>query len=298
MEQSVQKYIVYLSKEKNYSDKTLEAYRCDILSFRDYIVGFGVDYRVVDYDNVRGWIVCLVEEGLQNRSINRKVSALKGFYQFLMQLKEVGKNPLQLHRSLKVKKKLQIPFSRKEIDVVCQALRSEHTFEKLRDLVIIELLYGLGLRRAELVNLKVTDIDFNLHQVRVIGKGDKRRNLPMLESLEEVLVEYLRLRDLELKEIGVRDALVLNKRRNKVDEMFVYRVINGYFSNATSKEKNSPHVLRHSFASHLIENGADINSIKELMGHESLSTTQMYAQVNLAELKKVYKASHPRMKKK
>ncbi|UVD80662.1 tyrosine-type recombinase/integrase [Myroides albus] len=297
MEESLQRFLAYLDKEKNYSDKTIIAYKRDIESFMAFLEVECVSYKEVTYDQVRGWLVGLAESGIQNRSINRKVSALRSYYKFLMQVKEVELNPLQLHRSLKVKKRLQLPYSKQEIELVRERLVAEEGFDSLRDLVIVELLYGVGLRRAELVNLKVNDIDFDLHQVRVVGKGNKRRNIPMIMELEELLKRYIKVRDLEVSEIACGGELLLNKRRNKIDEMFVYGVINRYFSDTTSKEKNSPHVLRHSFATHLLENGADINSIKELMGHESLSTTQMYAQVNLSELKKVYKATHPRTKK-
>lgn len=296
MSENLEKFIEYLQKERNYSDKTIIAYQNDIGDFVTFLEGLALDYLKVGYDGVRLWIVELSEQGLTNRSINRKTSALSSYYKFLLKIEEVETNPLYLHRSLKVEKKLQLPFSVKEIDVVRAMFEGKDDFESLRDLLIVEMLYCLGLRRAELVALELKDVDFYLHQVKIYGKGSKERVVPMLASLEELVKLYLESRrEIMVKDTGVKSLLV-NISGKKIDEMFVYRIINGYFSNATTKEKKSPHMLRHSFATHLLEGGADINSIKELMGHESLSTTQGYAQINLSELKKVYQSSHPRGK--
>lgn len=297
MNVDLQKFLDYLKCERNYSVKTLIAYENDIATFLEFLEEEGYVYSDITYDVIRGWIINLSEKGLENRTINRKISSLRTFYRFLQQIKRITVDPLQLHRSLRMKKKLQLPFSRKEIADVRQFLEQGDDFDSLRDLIIVELLYGLGLRRAELVGLKIVDFDFYLHQVKVVGKGDKMRFIPLVDELEKIVKKYLLSRKLVLRDIGDHGVLLVNSKGNKIDEMFVYRVINRYFSNATTKEKKSPHMLRHSFATHLIENGADINSVKELMGHESLSTTQMYTQVNLEEMKKVYLSAHPRIKK-
>ncbi len=298
MDKNVERFIEYLDKEKNYSLKTIEAYEHDIISYIDFLVLKDLDYLTVKYDGVRLWVVELSEQKLTNRSINRKMSSLRSFYKFLLKIEEVEVSPLQLHRSLKMEKKLQLPFSVKEIDEVRNMLIGKEDFNSVRDLLIVEMLYCLGLRRAELVALEVNDIDFYLHQVKIHGKGNKVRVIPTVQVVEDLLKKYLTYRSLVLSEMEKNPALLVSERGNKINEMFVYRVINGYFSNATTKEKRSPHMLRHSFATHLLENGADINSIKELMGHESLATTQGYAQINLSELKKIYQGAHPRMKKK
>lgn len=297
MELLVVKYRDYLEKERNYSKDTVVAYLGDVQSFGEFVIGDGVALIDVCYDEVRAWIVCLSEAGLGNRSINRKMSALKSFYGFLQKIGQVEVNPLQLHRSLKENKKLQIPFSQQEMDMVRALFDGKDDFESLRDLLIIELLYSLGLRLSELTSLEVGDFDLYSKTVSVVGKGDKERRLPLLMELVVLLQGYLGVREGVLagrKESG----LLLLKNGNKVEESFVYRMINNYFSMVTSKEKKSPHVLRHTFATHLLNNGADINSIKELMGHSSLSSTEVYTHANLAELKKVYEVSHPRMKKK
>ncbi|MDM1511461.1 tyrosine-type recombinase/integrase [Myroides odoratimimus] len=298
MFENLEKFIEYIQKERKYSDKTVIAYQNDIGDYVSFLEQLSLDYLKAGYDGVRLWIVKLSEEGLTNRSINRKTSALSSFYKFLLKIGEVETNPLYLHRSLKVEKKLQLPFSVKEIDIVRAMFEGKEDFNSLRDLLIVEMLYCLGLRRAELVALEVEDVDFYLHQVRVSGKGSKQRIVPLLGSVEVLLKKYLEARSLVLGSVEGIKILLVTELGKKVDEMFVYRVINSYFSNATTKEKKSPHMLRHSFATHLLEGGADINSIKELMGHESLSTTQGYAQINLSELKKVYQNSHPRGKNK
>lgn len=292
----VERFLEYLTKERKYSLLTVKAYRVDIYSFNDFVVLHNQNLAGVDYDLVRLWIVKLSSDGLSNRTINRKLSSLKSFYKFLQQIGSVKVHPMQLHRSLKIDKTLQVPFSRIEIQKVRQKLRDEGTLVCIRDLVVIDLLYLLGLRRSELVNLKLGDFDFSAKQLRVLGKGDKVRYLPILDELVDLCLEYL---DIRASFIEVEhNGFVVMEDGNKINEMFVYRLINGYFSNVTTKEKKSPHMLRHSFASHLIEEGADINSVKELMGHESLATTSIYTQVNLQELKKAYQSAHPRRLKK
>ncbi|MEC4116147.1 tyrosine-type recombinase/integrase [Myroides phaeus] len=298
MDKNLERFIEYLYKEKNYSAETIKAYEYDIVTYVDFLASKDLDYLTVKYDGVRLWIVELSEQGVSNRSINRKMSSLRSYYKFLQKIEEVDVSPLQLHRSLKVEKKLQLPFSVNEIDAVRERLDGLEDFNSIRDLLIVEMLYCLGLRRAELVALKISDVDFYQHQVKVLGKGDKVRVIPVVQVVEKILKKYISVRGLVMSNMDKNDNLLVNEKGNKINEMFVYRVINRYFSNVTTKEKKSPHVLRHSFATHLLENGADINSIKELMGHESLGTTQGYAQINLKELKKVYQGAHPRMKKK
>ena len=297
MELIIEKYRDYLIKERNYSKDTVLAYVGDVTSFNEFLAESGLDLIGVEYTEIRSWIVLLSENGLGNRSINRKISSLKSFYRFLQKIEQIEFNPLQLHRSLKEEKKLQLPFSQKEMDMVRELFEGKCDFESLRDLLIIEMLYSLGLRRSELVSIRLRDLDFYSATVLVQGKGGKERMLPLLSELVLLLKEYIGVRKIVLEE-RAEEGLLLLKNGNKIDESFVYRVINNYFSKVTSKEKKSPHVLRHTFATHLLNNGADINSIKELMGHSSLSSTEIYTHANLTELKRVYEVAHPRMKKK
>lgn len=296
MVQALEKYRDYLDVELRYAAYTVEAYLKDIGGFASFLEEVGVSYLEVDYDVVRSWIVVLSKEGLVNRSINRKMSALKSFYLFLQKTAVVEVNPLRFHRSLKVGHIVQVPFSEQELLEVRSLFEGKSDFDSVRDLLIIELLYGLGLRRGELVALRVLDVDLYSRTIRIQGKGAKVRVMPLLDVLSGLLERYLVLR--EACFLGVDDAyLVLTNHGKKVNDSFVYRIVNDYFSKVSSKEKRSPHVLRHTFATHLLNNGADINSIKELMGHASLSSTEIYTHASLSELKQVYKAAHPRMKK-
>ncbi|MHC5202898.1 tyrosine-type recombinase/integrase [Myroides sp. LJL119] len=296
MEQNIEKFLDYLLKEKKYSVLTIQAYKVDIISFFKFVKQLDVEIVTVNYDLIRLWIVELSSREYSNRSINRKLSSLKSFFKFQQHIGQIHINPMQLHRSLKVGKRLQIPFSRKEIESVRNQLLSRNDFAGLRDLLVVDLFYLLGIRRSELIGLKLSDIDLIGKRIRILGKGSKVRYVPMIDELISLCEEYLVARSLVVDKAEIH--FVVLDDGNKVNEMFVYRLINSYFSNVTTKEKKSPHMLRHSFASHLIEEGADINSVKELMGHESLSTTSIYTQVNLQELKRVYEKAHPRKLKK
>lgn len=298
MDKNLEKFLEYLQKEKNYSSHTIEAYQQDIASFLVFVAESEQDYLIIKYEVVRLWIVALMEANLSKRSINRKMSALKAFYKFLMKVGEVEVSPLQQHKTLKVEKKLQLPFSVAEVDAVRLSLESQEGFDALRDLVIVEMLYCLGLRRSELCGVQVADVDFYTRMIRITGKGNKVRYVPMIDQLLVLLKRYKAEREIVLRDVQKINDFLIDGKGTKVDEIFVYRMINLYFSKTTTKEKNSPHMLRHAFATHLLENGADINSIKELMGHQSLASTEVYAHVNLKELKETYMKTHPRLKKK
>lgn len=297
MDKNVAKFLEYLDKEKNYSSHTIEAYQRDIASFLVFMTEVEQEYLTIKYEGVRQWIVQLMEGGMSKRSINRKISALKAFYKFLMKVGEVEVSPLQQHKTLKVEKKLQLPFSVEEVDAVRFTLEAQEGFDALRDLVIVEMLYCLGLRRSELCGVQVSDVDFYTRMIRITGKGNKVRYVPMIDHLVALLKRYYAERENVLRDVQKINYFLIDGKGTKVDEIFVYRTINLYFSKTTTKEKNSPHMLRHAFATHLLENGADINSIKELMGHQSLASTEVYAHVNLKELKETYMKTHPRLKK-
>lgn len=298
MDKNLDRFLEYLEKEKNYSSHTIVAYQNDIAAFLLEVEDQEKNYLTIKYEVVRLWIVVLMESGVSKRSINRKMSALKAFYKFLMKVGEVEVNPLQQHKTLKIEKKLQLPFSVAEVDKVRALLDAMEGFEALKDLVIVEMLYCLGLRRSELCSIQVADVDFYTQMIRITGKGNKVRYVPIIESLAVLLKRYLSEREMVLRDVPKINYFLIDSKGAKVDEIFVYRAINLYFSKATTKEKNSPHMLRHAFATHLLENGADINSIKELMGHQSLASTEVYAHVNLKELKAVYMKTHPRLRKK
>ena len=293
-----QKFLDYLQIERNYSQHTTAAYRRDLMSFRDFCVASygGFDFKEVNYPMVRSWIVTLVEIGNSNRTINRKASSLKAYFKYLLKTKQLEINPLDKHRALKTETKVEIPFSKQEIRAVLDSFEFDNSFEGVRDKTIIELFYATGMRRAELINLTVNDVDFANKTIKVLGKRNKERILPILPVIERLLGEYLQLRG-QIEGSSSTDCLFILKNGHKIHESFVYRTINGYFSKASTKQKKSPHILRHSFATHLLNEGADLNAVKELLGHSSLASTQVYTHNSIAVLKKQYGQAHPRGKK-
>lgn len=290
-----QAFTEYLQLEKKYSPHTVTAYLKDLEDFQKFAseVYQYADIVTVNYSIVRSWIVSLVDSGISNRTVNRKISSLKTYYKFLLKTSQIEINPLAKHKALKTSKKIQVPFSEKEIGNVMEMLQVENNFEGLRDRLIVELFYSTGIRRAELINIKLNDVSFAQKTIKVLGKRNKERIIPLLPSVLNTINGYLPFRE-QLENIKGVDYLFLTQKGVKVYEMLVYRIINTYFSRTSEKVKKSPHILRHSFATHLLNEGADINAVKELLGHSSLASTQVYAQNSIAKLKEVYKNSHPR----
>lgn len=286
----------FLAIEKNYTVHTVNAYLGDLKKFCDFCgQNFpDTDLRFVDYSLVRLWIVQMAENGLTNRSINRKISALQAYYNFLLQTGQIKASPLVKYKSLKVSKSVLIPFSQKEMREFYN-LEIPDTFEGVRDRLLIELLYATGIRRSELIRLKVGDCSGSSKTLKVTGKGNKQRMIPLLPTIFGTLALYMEKRN-ALESIAARDRdyLFLTRQGRKLYPTLVYRVVRQYFSLLSTKHKISPHVLRHTFATHLLNEGADINSIKSLLGHESLASTQVYTHNDIDALKKVYKNAHPR----
>lgn len=285
----------YLQLEKKYSPHTVTAYLKDLEDFQKFASEEYQYSEIVDvnYSIVRSWIVSLVDSGISNRTVNRKISSLKTYYKFLLKTSQIEINPLAKHKALKTSKKIQVPFSEKEIENVIEILETENNFEGFRDRLIVELFYSTGIRRAELINVKLNDVSFAQKTIKVLGKRNKERIIPLLPAVLNTITAYLPFRD-QLETIKDTDCLFLTNKGVKVYETLVYRIINSYFSKTSEKVKKSPHILRHSFATHLLNEGADINAVKELLGHSSLASTQVYAQNSIAKLKEVYKNSHPR----
>ena len=284
----------FLKLEKKYSDHTLLAYSNDIESFFSFLKSEfkQLDHKKVNYSQVRYWITKLVDKGLSNGTINRKVSSLKTYYKYLVKIEALKSSPLLNHKALKQNKKIQVPFSEDEIKAVLELNINNH-FDDIRNKLIVELLYSTGIRRAELINLKLTDVDINQNQIKVLGKRNKERYIPLIKSVKNTISLYLIKRNL-LDKIDDKPYFFLTKKGRKIYSALVYRVVKNYFTEASTKAKKSPHILRHSFATHLLNNGADLNSVKELLGHSSLASTQVYTHNNISELKKVYSKSHPR----
>jgi integrase/recombinase XerC len=285
----------YLLLEKKYSKHTVLAYIRDLEKFQEFLFENhdAEPIKNVSYSEIRQWIVELVNNGITNRTINRKVASLNSYYKFLHKTQDININPLKQHKALKVGKKVQLPFSEEELKRVLNNSIEVIDFETARNKLFIELFYATGIRRIELVNIKITDIDFSSKQLKVLGKRNKERYIPLIDSLAKSIKEYLDYRN-RLPIIKDQQVLFLTKKGLKIYEKLVYRIINRYFSEASSKAKCSPHVLRHSFATHLLNQGADLNAVKELLGHTSLAATQVYTHNSIQELKKVYAKSHPR----
>ena len=295
---SVTAFISYLRLEKNYSDHTVRAYQKDIETFAQFCSEHHGEENIIgiSYPLIRNWIVALSDQDISNRSINRKISSLQAYYKFLLKIGEISVSPLIKHRALKTSKKVEVPFSENEMEVILSEIPFTDDFEGERDKLIIELLYTTGMRRTELVNLKINDVDFSSQVIKVLGKRNKERIIPIIPSTIEQIKTYLSKRS-ELENVTDSSFLILTKEGLKIYETLVYRTINKYFSLVSPKVKKSPHILRHTFATHLLNRGADLNSVKELLGHSSLASTQVYTHNSIAELKKVHQKAHPRNKK-
>ena len=290
-------FLDYLLLEKKYSPKTIIAYKNDLESFRLYnSKEFNQDkiYNAI-YAQIRSWIVSLVNEKISNSSINRKISSLNSYYKFLLKTGDIKINPLIQHKSLKTKSTIQLPFSELEISNVFNPENFENSFEGTRDFLILEILYSTGIRRQELIDLKIQNIDYSNKRIKVLGKRNKERYIPLIDSTIKLLNEYLEFRNAK-KNIKSNHFLFLTSKGKKIYDNLVYRITKKYFTGYSTKLKKSPHILRHSFATHLLNNGADLNSVKDLLGHTSLAATQVYTNRSIEEIKKVFKKSHPRNK--
>lgn len=294
----IKAFVDYLNLEKNYSKHTVEAYQKDIESFSNFCKE---EYQednidIVSYPLIRSWIVHLSNAGVSNKSINRKISSLKAYYKFLQTTGVISHSPLLKHKALKTSKKIEVPFSEEEMTKVLRQIPFDKDFSGVRDNLIIEMLYTTGIRRTELVNIKMVDIDYVGENLKVLGKRNKERVVPLLQSIFPLVDKYIQLRS-KLKDIEDSEFLFLTSGGRKIYETLVYRTINKYLSLVSPKVKKSPHILRHTFATHLLNRGADLNAVKELLGHASLASTQVYTHNSIVELKNVHARAHPRSKK-
>lgn len=285
----------YLSKEKNYSSNTVIAYKKDIETFQEFCrVKFELNNLLkVTYPIIREWIIDLSEKELSPLTINRKISSLSKYYDFLIKINELKSSPLKNHKRLKVQKKLIIPFSEDEVLKVVDVFSKN--FEGKRNLLIVDMLYSTGVRRDELINIKLNDVLLDENLVKVLGKRNKERLVPLVLNLKSRINDYLKFRN-EIKSSS--SNFFITTKGKKIGPSLVYRVVKNYLSKVSTKVKTSPHVLRHSFATHMLNNGADINSIKEIMGHSSLASTQIYTKIKLPKIINDYKKNHPRERKK
>jgi integrase/recombinase XerC len=281
----------YLSNEKKYSENTITAYKKDLNTFHVFCKDeHGINnISKIPYSIIRSWIVNLSDSNLSPLTINRKISALSRYYDFLIKLEQIDESPTKNHKRLKVQSKIIIPFTEDEVFSVINVF--DDTFEGKRGMLIIDTLYSTGIRRDELIKIKLNDLLFDENLIKIQGKRNKERLVPILPSLLQNIKDYIKLRSNIKPSIN---NLFITKKGTQIGPSLVYRVVKKYFSKVSSKVKTSPHILRHSFATHLLNNGADINTIKEILGHSSLASTQIYTKIKLPKIISDYKNNHPR----
>ena len=296
---SIKSFISYISLEKKYSNNTRIAYQGNLDEFHKFCIEkYDIqNIEKIEYTIIRSWIVFLIESGNTNRTVNRKISVLRSYYKFLLKTGTIKISPLKKHKPLKESKKINIPFTVKEISDVLDGNYFSTDYNGHLERSIITLLYYTGIRRVELITLKLTNLDLNTHKIKVLGKRNKERLIPLLPEAVSCMRTYLKYRK-ELNKIMDDKFLFLSELGNKLKDAFVYKTVNNYFSKVSTKVKRSPHMLRHSFATHLLDNGADLNAVKELLGHESIAATQVYTHTSMEQIKKIYSDSHPRGRKK
>mgnify|MGYP003413875372 FL=1 len=287
----IDKFLEYIAVEKRYSEHTLISYKKDLEDFLLFVSDTeGTrDLTKVDKKVIRNFLVHLTENHFQKRSINRKLSSLRSFYLFLLKIGEIEVSPLESVSSLKFYAEKQIPMSEEEMAELSEILDEDtgHFLEK----AIIETLYQTGIRKAELCNLFFENVDFSSNEIKIKGKGNKERIVPISSVLAEILYKFIEIRK-PLPESEI--YFFVRENGKKLSEKFVYSVVNSYLSMVTFKKKKSPHILRHSFATHVLNNGAEISKVKKLLGHSSLASTQVYTNGNIEQLKKVFNQAHPR----
>lgn len=284
-------FLQFLQYEKRCSNHTLVAYSNDLKQFLDYLLNaYEIsDVAEINHAVVRSWIVSLMEQKVTVRSVIRKITTLKTFYKFLLRKQKVSQNPMLKVLSPKISKRLPVFVEKEKMNVLLDGTAFANDFEGQRDKLILELLYASGMRLSELINLKQTDVDLYSCQLKVLGKRNKERIIPFSNSLKQQIQQYI-----ALKPAASEENLFVSKKGTKLYEKLVYRIVNESLSQVTTAGKKSPHVLRHTFATHMLNSGADLNAVKELLGHANLSATQIYTHNTVEKLKNIHKQAHPR----
>ncbi len=284
----------YLEYEKRYSPNTLISYQNDLHQFADFICSeYESHPATASSSQIRSWLSDLMSRGISPKSVNRKISSLKSYYKFLESNNKIAANPMQKVTSPRTGKKLPVFISEEKMQMLFDEIEFEEDFAGVRNRLILEMFYSTGMRLAELISLTHKDIDISSAQIKVKGKGNKERVIPMLRSLLNTYNKYLSLKQ-DIFGYDIIDDVFVTDEGKKIYRKFAYRVVNFYLSAHTTVGKRSPHVLRHSFATHMLNQGADINAIKELLGHSSLSATEVYTHNTVEKLKTVYKQAHPK----
>lgn len=289
-----EQFIQYLKFEKRFSPLTVTAYQKDLNQFLVFLALPESEFINITHQQVRSWMVTLMDQGNEAKTINRKVSSLRSFYKFLQRNELIKTNPMAQVRAPKIPKRLPLVITEQKMDTLLDGgFEFSEGFSGLRDRLIIEILYGTGIRLAELVGLKDEDVDIYEQQIRVLGKRNKQRIIPVQGSLARLIADY-KLQKINQNFDNKSKTLIVTDNGKDVYPKFVYRTVRTILSSISTQDKKSPHVLRHSFATSLLNRGADLNAIKELLGHSSLAATQVYTHNSVEKLKSVYKQAHPK----
>jgi integrase/recombinase XerC len=290
----IEQFIQYLQFEKRFSPLTLTAYQKDLDQFLAFLAISESELLNVTHQQVRSWMVALMDQGNEAKTINRKISSLRSFYKFLQRNELIKANPMTQVRAPRIPKRLPVVITEQKMDTLLDGgFDFIDGFSGLRDRLIIELLYGTGIRLAELVGLKDNDVDVYEQQIRVLGKRNKQRIIPVHSSLAKLIEDY-KIQKLSQNFDNKSKTLIVTDNGKDVYPKFVYRTVKTVLSTVSTHDKKSPHILRHSFATSLLNRGADLNAIKELLGHSSLAATQVYTHNSVEKLKAIYKQAHPK----
>lgn len=291
MDASRNSFLEYLQYEKRFSNHTVLAYSNDLAQFSEYLHKTYEIQELQDINHtlIRSWVVSMMDQKMSPRSVNRKITTLKTFYKFLLRQQVVKENPMLKIQSPKTSKRLPVFVEKDNMNALLDTTEFGSDFEGQRNKLLIEVLYATGIRLSEIINLKQANVNLNSAQLKVLGKRNKERIVPFNDALKQLIETYL-----QHPEVKSTDYLFVTRNGKKLYEKFVYRVVNKYLSEVTSIQKKSPHVLRHTFATHMLNNGADLNAIKELLGHANLSATQVYTHNTVEKLKNVHKQAHPK----
>ncbi len=287
-------FIQYLRFEKRYSAHTLTAYQRDLEQFRDFLTKeFGMsEMKLITHFHIRGWLAGMKGDKQTARTINRKISSLNSYYKYLQRLGHIEKNPVRQLHAQRLPERLPVYLKESEAEHLLEEVKYDEGFKGFTDRLICELLYATGMRRNELLQLKESDIEWSLNQLRILGKGNKERLVPVSPALLDTIRDYMAGKR-QLKQHN--EQFLFNLESGEpLYAGYVYRTVTRYMGDATTLQKKSPHVLRHTFATHLLNNGANIQAIKDLLGHSSLAATQVYTHNNIDKLKEIHKQNHPR----
>lgn len=293
MPEIIEFFLKYIQFEKRSSEHTLTAYRIDMKQFTEYLQK-SYDFshpQLADFQMIRSWIVSMAEKKVENRSINRKIATLRTFYKFLLKKKIIEKDPMFKVSALKTGKSIPSFVRESELDTLLDDVQFSEDFSGVRDKLVLELLYGTGMRLSEMINLKEQDIDAYKRVLMVLGKRNKQRVIPINEQLLLLIQQY---KEFKVSEKLVNEYLIVTDKGEQCYPVMIQRLTKKYLSLVTTLTKKSPHILRHSYATHLLNKGADLNAIKDLLGHSSLSATQVYTHNSMEKIKKIYEQAHPK----